>query len=182
MGTPMRLMPSPLRPSGYVLKTPSPTRMSSSSFFATPGIVPRTPLTESMHLTAWLRETLASCSAQVRPPLPSPRHSSLTTLNKLYSSASSHASIFSIFPVQGGNWYEVLLTLIVSLQPSDALKSFFTAGDEDLTPAIVERVETLSGNIFPAIQGPSGVGCMQSSLAKERKLEVTHLLLVKQKF
>lgn len=58
------------------------------------------------------------------------------------------------------------------MQPSDALKAYFKAGDEDITPAIVERVETLSGNIFPAIQGPSGVGCMQTSLAKERKLEV----------
>lgn len=66
VGTPMRLMPSPLRPTSYMLKTPSPIRMGTVSYFATPGGAPGTPVTESMHLTAWLKETLASCPAKVR--------------------------------------------------------------------------------------------------------------------
>lgn len=61
----MRLMHSPLRPANSTLKTPSPVRMGPSSYFATPGGLPRTPLSESMQLTAWLRETLATCSAEV---------------------------------------------------------------------------------------------------------------------
>ena len=60
------------------------------------------------------------------------------------------------------------------MQPTEALKEYFTACDEDVTDAVVRRVEVLSGNIFPAIPGPSGIVCMQSSLAKERKLEVGH--------
>ena len=71
MGTPLRLLPSPLRPANHTLKTPSPVRMGASSYFATPGGVPGTPLTESMQLTAWLRDTSAKTSAQARlcPPL-----------------------------------------------------------------------------------------------------------------
>ena len=65
LGTPMRLM-SPLRPANSTLKTPSPVRIGPSSYFATPGGLPRTPLSESMQLTAWLRDTLAGCSAEVR--------------------------------------------------------------------------------------------------------------------
>lgn len=48
-----------------MLKTPSPIRMAANSYFATPG-VPGTPLTESMQLAAWLRETSAKTSAQAR--------------------------------------------------------------------------------------------------------------------
>lgn len=64
-----------------------------------------------------------------------------------------------------------LITLCL-LQPSEVLKGYFQDCDEDITSEIVKRVNYLSSNIFPAIQGPSGVACMQSSLARERKSEV----------
>ena len=58
------------------------------------------------------------------------------------------------------------------LQPSEVLEGYFQACDEDLTSEVVTRVEELSNNILPAVPGPSSIACMQSSLAKERKLEV----------
>ncbi|KAK9837434.1 hypothetical protein WJX81_002188 [Elliptochloris bilobata] len=60
-GTPLRLLPSPLRPAGAAaLRTPSPVRLSATSFFATPGgAAAGTPISESLASTAWLRDLVA---------------------------------------------------------------------------------------------------------------------------
>ena len=64
-GTPLRLLPSPLRPANHMLKTPSPVRIGASSYFATPGGIPGTPVTEAMASSAWLKEMSVKTSAQV---------------------------------------------------------------------------------------------------------------------
>lgn len=66
-GTPLRLLPSPLRPAGgAALRTPSPVRLSATSFFATPGgAAAGTPISESLAATAWLRDLAACTPAEV---------------------------------------------------------------------------------------------------------------------
>ena len=68
-GTPLRLLPSPLRPAGggAALRTPSPVRLSASSFFATPGgVAAGTPISESLASTAWLRDLVARTPPEAR--------------------------------------------------------------------------------------------------------------------
>ena len=59
-----------------------------------------------------------------------------------------------------------------ALQPSEALLQYFKACSEDVTGAVIKRVQELSATLFPMPQGPTGVACMQSAMARERKLEV----------
>lgn len=65
--TPVRLLPSPLRPAGqHLLQTPSPVRAGASSFFATPGFLPGTPVTEAMAAASWLQDLTARSPTEVR--------------------------------------------------------------------------------------------------------------------
>jgi hypothetical protein len=58
--TPVRLLPSPLHAAGpHGLQTPSPVRIGASSFFATPGFFPGTPVSEAMAAASWLQELTA---------------------------------------------------------------------------------------------------------------------------
>lgn len=59
------------------------------------------------------------------------------------------------------------------MQPSEALLSYFRTCDDDVTSAVVRRVQDLSNCIFPLPQGPSGVAFLQSTMARERRLEVS---------
>jgi hypothetical protein len=82
-GTPLRLLPSPLRPGGgAALRTPSPVRLSAASFFATPGgAAAGTPISESLASTAWLRDLAARTPEQARARPPPPRaHPALSRL------------------------------------------------------------------------------------------------------
>lgn len=66
--TPLRLLPSPLRPANqHMLQTPSPVRLGASSFFATPGgLFPGTPVTEAMAAAGWLQDLSARSPSEVR--------------------------------------------------------------------------------------------------------------------
>ena len=67
--TPVRLLPSPLRPAGQAgLQTPSPVRLGASSFFATPGFFPGTPVTEAMAAASWLQDLTARSPTEARIP------------------------------------------------------------------------------------------------------------------
>ena len=69
MGTPLRLMPSPLRPMNqHGMSTPSPVRLGPSSFFATPGMFAGTPVTEAMAISSWLQDLVKGIPAKVRHP------------------------------------------------------------------------------------------------------------------
>lgn len=66
MGTPLRLMPSPLRPvNAHGMSTPSPVRLGPSSFFSTPGIYAGTPVTEAMAISSWLQDLVKGIPAEV---------------------------------------------------------------------------------------------------------------------
>lgn len=65
-GTPVRLLPSPLRPANqHMLQTPSPVRLGASSFFATPGLYPGTPVSEAMAAAGWLQDLTARSPSEV---------------------------------------------------------------------------------------------------------------------
>ncbi len=72
--TPLRLLPSPLRPANqHMLQTPSPVRLGASSFFATPGgPFPGTPVTEAMAAAGWLQDLSARSPSEVRAAGESP--------------------------------------------------------------------------------------------------------------
>ena len=48
------------------LQTPSPVRIGASSFFATPGFFPGTPVSEAMAAASWLQELTARSPGEVR--------------------------------------------------------------------------------------------------------------------
>ena len=62
--------------------------------------------------------------------------------------------------------------LSAQLQPSEALHAYFKACDEDVTATVVKRAQELSNAIFPLPSGPTGVAFLQSTMARERRLEV----------
>lgn len=69
MGTPLRLMPSPLRPlNAHGMSTPSPVRLGPSSFFSTPGMLAGTPVTEAMAISSWLQDLVKAIPAEVCVP------------------------------------------------------------------------------------------------------------------
>ena len=68
---------------------------------------------------------------------------------------------------------------VVWLQPTETLQAYFKACDEDVTPGVLKRLQELSNAIFPLPEGPSGVAFLQSTMARERRLEVGHRSLQK---